>query len=306
MNESRPLGTVLTAMVTPMHADGSIDIDSAIALANHLLDHGSDGLVISGTTGEAPTTHAPEKLELTTALVEAVGHRGTIIAGAGSNDTAHAVMMAQQAQEAGAHGVLALVPYYSKPSQKGVVAHLSAIAGATDLPVMLYDIPGRTGIALTDGSLDELAEVSNIVANKDATGDVNAAKDRIARTGLAWYSGDDPLTLEFLRAGAAGVVSVSAHVAGERIAAMIAAHDSGDTAAADSLHEELLPVHDAIFNGPGASNAKAAMELLGVIPGRHMRLPLLPLDDDELAALASALRAAGVSITTEETRELPS
>ena len=298
MNDSRPLGTVLTAMVTPMHADGTLDIDSAIALANHLVDHGSDGLVISGTTGEAPTTHAPEKLELTTALVEAVGHRATLIAGAGSNDTAHAVMMAQQAQEAGADGVLALVPYYSKPSQKGVVAHLSAIAGATDLPVMLYDIPGRTGIALADGSLDELAEVSNIVANKDATGDVNAAKDRFARTGLAWYSGDDPLTLEFLRAGAAGVVSVSAHVAGERIAAMIAAHDAGDTATADSIHEELLPVHDAIFNGPGASNAKAAMELLGVIPGRHMRLPLLPLDEDELAALASALRAAGVSITT--------
>lgn len=297
MSESRPLGTVLTAMVTPMHADGTLDIDSAIALANHLLDHGSDGLVISGTTGEAPTTHAPEKLELTTALVEAVGHRATLIAGAGSNDTAHAVMMAEQATEAGVDGVLALVPYYSKPSQKGVVAHLNAIAGATDLPVMLYDIPGRTGIALTDGSLDELAEVSNIVANKDATGDVNAAKDRIARTGLAWYSGDDPLTLEFLRAGAAGVVSVSAHVAGERIAAMIAAHDAGDTAAADSIHEDLLPVHDAIFNGPGASNAKAAMELLGVIPGRHMRLPLLPLEDDELAALASALSAAGVSIT---------
>ncbi|GIG54245.1 4-hydroxy-tetrahydrodipicolinate synthase [Demequina activiva] len=298
MSESRPLGTVLTAMVTPMHADGSIDVDSAIALANHLLDHGSDGLVISGTTGEAPTTHAPEKLELTAALVDAVGHRATLIAGAGSNDTAHAVMMAQQAQEAGVDAVLALVPYYSKPSQKGVVAHLSAIAGATDLPVMLYDIPGRTGIALTDGSLDELAEVSNIVANKDATGDVGAAKDRIARTGLDWYSGDDPLTLEFLRAGAAGVVSVSAHVAGTRIAAMIAAHHAGDTARADSLHEELLPVHDAIFNGPGASNAKAAMELLGVIPGRHMRLPLLPLDDDELAALASALRAAGVPITT--------
>ena len=141
MNDPRPLGTVLTAMVTPMHADGTIDIDSTIVLANHLLDHGSDGLVISGTTGEAPTTHAPEKLELTRALVEAVGHRATLIAGAGSNDTAHAVMMAQQATEAGVDGVLALVPYYSKPSQKGIVAHLSAIAGATELPGMLYDIP---------------------------------------------------------------------------------------------------------------------------------------------------------------------
>ena len=298
MNSSRPFGTVLTAMVTPMHSDGSIDIDSAITLANYLLDHGSDGLVVHGTTGEAPTTHAPEKLEFTTALVEAVGHRGTIVAGAGSNDTAHAVMMAEHAEQAGADGVLALVPYYSKPSQKGIVAHLSAIASASSLPVMLYDIPGRTGVALTDESFDALAEVSTILANKDATGNPPAAKDRIARTGLAWYSGDDPLTLELLREGAVGVVTVSGHVAGERIAAMVAAHDAGDTALADQLHEELLPVHDAIFNGPGAANAKAAMELLGVIPSRHMRLPLLPLDDDEVLDLASALRAAGVSITT--------
>lgn len=296
MTTPRPFGTVLTAMVTPMHADGSLDIEGAITLAKHLIDHGSDGLVISGTTGEAPTTHAPEKAELTAALVEAVGGRATLIAGAGSNDTAHAVMMAEQAAEAGVDGVLALVPYYSKPSQKGIVAHLSAIAGASDLPVMLYDIPGRTGVALTDESFDSLAEIDTIVANKDATGDVAAAKDRIARTGLAWYSGDDPLTLEFLRAGAVGVVSVSAHVAGQRIAAMIAAHDAGDTALADRLHEELVPVHDAIFTGPGAANAKAAMQLLGVIPGRHMRLPLLPLDDDEYASLASALRAGGVTI----------
>lgn len=298
MNSSRPFGTVLTAMVTPMHEDGSIDIDSAIALAHYLIDHGSDGLVVSGTTGEAPTTHAPEKLELTTALVEAVGDRATIVAGAGSNDTAHAVMMAEHAEQAGADGVLALVPYYSKPSQKGVVAHLSAIAASSSLPVMLYDIPGRTGVALTDESYDALAEVATIVASKDATGDVATAKDRIARTGLAWYSGDDPLTLEFLRAGAAGVVTVSGHVVGARVAAMIAAHDAGDAGLADSIHEELLPVHEAIFNGPGAANAKAAMELLGVIPGRHMRLPLLPLDDDEVAVLASALRAAGVPITT--------
>ncbi|WP_084076773.1 4-hydroxy-tetrahydrodipicolinate synthase [Demequina sp. NBRC 110057] len=296
MTAQRPFGTVLTAMVTPMHADGTLDIDGAVNVAKYLVDHGSDGLVISGTTGEAPTTHAPEKAELTAALVEAVGDRATLIAGAGSNDTAHAVMMAEQAAEAGVDGVLALVPYYSKPSQKGIVAHLSAIAGATELPVMLYDIPGRTGVALSDESFDSLAQIETIVANKDAAGDVAAAKDRIARTGLAWYSGDDPLTLEFLRAGAAGVVSVSAHAAGERIAAMIAAHDAGDTATADRLHEELLPVHDAIFSGPGAANAKAAMQLLGVIPGRHMRLPLLPLDDEEYTSLASALRAAGVPI----------
>lgn len=296
MTTARPFGTVLTAMATPMHADGEIDFDACGRLAKYLVAHGSDGLVLSGTTGEAPTTHAPEKVELIHAVRDAVGPDVTILTGAGSNDTAHAIRMAEQGAEAGVDGILALVPYYSKPSQKGIVAHLSAIAGASDLPVMLYDIPGRTGVALTDESFDALAEVTTIAANKDATGAVEAAKDRIARTGLAWYSGDDPLTLDLLRAGAVGVVSVSAHVAGERIAAMIAAHDAGDTARAEALHEELLPVHDAIFNGPGAVNAKAAMQLLGVIPGRHSRLPLLPLDDEELAALAAALRAGGVPI----------
>ncbi|WP_371328277.1 4-hydroxy-tetrahydrodipicolinate synthase [Demequina sp. NBRC 110056] len=296
MTISRPFGTVLTAMVTPMHEDGEIDFEASAALARHLVAHGSDGLVLSGTTGEAPTTHAPEKVDLIHAVREAVGPDVTIITGAGSNDTAHAIRMAEQGAEAGVDGILGLVPYYSKPSQKGIVAHLSAIAAASDLPVMLYDIPGRTGVALTDESFDALAELDTIVANKDATGGVEQAKDRIARTGLAWYSGDDPLTLDFLRAGAVGVVSVSAHVAGERIAAMIAAHDAGDTASAEALHDGMLPVHDAIFNGPGAANAKAAMQLLGVIPGRHMRLPLLPLDDDEYASLASALSAAEVAL----------
>ncbi|WP_371327676.1 4-hydroxy-tetrahydrodipicolinate synthase [Demequina sp. NBRC 110053] len=296
MTTSPPFGTVLTAMVTPMHADGELDLEACAQLAKHLVAHGSDGLVLSGTTGEAPTTHAPEKVALIQAVREAVGPDVTLITGAGSNDTAHAIRMAEQGAEAGVDGILALVPYYSKPSQKGIVAHLTAIAAASDLPVMLYDIPGRTGIALTDDSYDALAAVETIVANKDATGAVEPAKDRIARTGLAWYSGDDPLTLDFLRAGAVGVVSVTAHVAGERIAAMIAAHGAGDTARAEALHDELMPVHDAIFNGPGAANAKAAMQLLGVIPGRHSRLPLLPLDDEELAALAAALRAGGVPV----------
>ncbi|MFV0633202.1 4-hydroxy-tetrahydrodipicolinate synthase [Demequina sp.] len=296
MTISRPFGTVLTAMVTPLHDDGAIDLDSAAALAKYLVAHGSDGLVLSGTTGEAPTTHVPEKIDLIHAVRDAVGSDVTILTGAGSNDTAHAVRMAEQGAEAGVDGILALVPYYSKPSQKGIVAHLSAIAAASAVPVMLYDIPGRTGVALADDSLDALAELDTVVANKDATGAVEPAKDRIARTGLAWYSGDDPLTLDFLRAGASGVVSVSAHVAGERIAAMIAAHDAGDTARAEALHQELLPVHTAIFNGPGAANAKAAMQLLGVIPSRHMRLPLLALDDEEFASLADALSAAGVAL----------
>lgn len=281
-------------MVTPMHDNGDIDFDGAQRLARFLIERGNDGLVLSGTTGEAPTTHAPEKVDLIRAVREAVGPDVPILSGAGSNDTAHAVRMAEQAAEAGADAVLALVPYYSKPQQRGIVAHLTAIHDASQLPVMLYDIPGRTGVALTDDSYDELAALERVIANKDATGNVEAAKDRITRTGLAWYSGDDPLTLAFLREGASGVVSVSSHVVGREISAMIAAFDAGDTAEAERLHEALLPVHDAMFNGPGAVNAKSAMHLLGVIDSRAMRLPIVPATDEEYDTLRAALTAAGV------------
>ncbi|WP_062527700.1 4-hydroxy-tetrahydrodipicolinate synthase [Demequina rhizosphaerae] len=293
-SSSRPFGTVLTAMVTPMHEGGALDLESAQELARYLVAHGSDGLVLSGTTGEAPTTHAPEKVDLLAAVREAVGPDVTILTGAGSNDTAHAVRMAEQGEEAGADGILALTPYYSKPSQPGVVAHFRAILGATGLPAMLYDIPGRTALAISDESYDELAAHPRVVAVKDATGGVDAAKERIERTGLSWYSGDDPLTLDFLRAGAVGVVSVSSHVVGREIAAMIAAHDAGDTAEAERLHESLLPVHQAVFSGPGATNAKSAMHWLGVIPSRAMRLPLLPNTPAEHDALIARLEAAGL------------
>ncbi len=290
----RPFGALLCAMVTPMHEDGSLDLDAAANLARFLVDRGHDGLVLSGTTGEAPTTHAPEKVELIHAVRAAVGADVKILSGAGSNDTAHAVRMAEQAAEAGVDGILALVPYYSKPSQPGIVAHLTAIHDASDKPVMLYDIPGRTGVALTDESFDQLATRDNIVANKDATGNPAAAKDRIARTGLAWYSGDDPLNLELLRQGAVGTVSVSSHVASREIKAMIQAHDAGDVAEAESIHERLMPVHDAIFNGPGATNAKAAMQIMGVIPSRAMRLPLLPANPEEYSHLEAVLSSAGL------------
>ncbi len=294
---ARPFGTVLTAMVTPMFDDGEIDFDAVKRLAAHLVAHGSDGLVLSGTTGEAPTTHAPEKVDLILAVREAVGPGVAIITGAGSNDTAHAVRMAEQGAEAGADGILALVPYYSRPSQPGIVAHLTAIAGASGAPVMVYDIPGRTGVALSDASYDALAEVPTIVAVKDATGDVAAAAERIGRTGLVWYSGDDPLTLDFLRVGAVGVVSVISHVAGERIAAMIAAHDAGDSAAADALNAECAPINAAIMGaGLGAVMAKAAVQALGLIGSRAMRLPHLSATEAEYAALTQALRAAGYDV----------
>lgn len=290
----RPFGTVLTAMVTPMHEGGALDLESAQALARYLVANGSDGLVLSGTTGEAPTTHAPEKADLIHAVREAVGPGVRILTGAGSNDTAHAVRMAEQGEEAGADGILALTPYYSRPTQAGVVAHFRAILGATGLPAMLYDIPGRTCLGISDESYDQLASHPRVLAVKDATGDVSRAVERIERTGLAWYSGDDPLTLDFLRAGAVGVVSVSAHVVGPQIAAMVAAHDRGDDAEADGIHAALLPVHGAIFAGPGATNAKSAAHWRGVIPSRAMRLPLLPATPAEYQALVSGLTAAGL------------
>lgn len=294
MND-RPFGTVLTAMVTPMHEGGAIDLASSQKLAKYLVSRGCDGLVLSGTTGEAPTTHSPEKVDLLRAVREAVGPDITILTGAGSNDTAHAVRMAEQGEENGADGILALTPYYSKPTQAGVVAHFRAILGATGLPVMIYDIPGRTALAVSDWALDELAAHPRVVAVKDATGTVANAKERIERTGLAWYSGDDPLTLDFLRAGAVGVVSVSSHIASREIAAMVAAFDAGDIAEAERIHEALLPVHAAVFNGPGATNAKSAMYWAGVIPSRAMRLPLLPASDAEYGALTAALEAAGMT-----------
>ncbi len=295
MNNAKPFGTVLTAMVTPMHEGGALDLKAAQNLATFLVSRGSDGLVLSGTTGEAPTTHAPEKVDLIRAVREAVGPDVTIITGAGSNDTAHAVRMAEQGAEAGADGILALTPYYSKPTQAGVVAHFRAILGATSLPAMLYDIPGRTSLAISDWAYDELAAHPRVVAVKDATGNVSKAKERIERTGLAWYSGDDPLTLDFLHAGAVGVVSVSSHIASREIAAMIAAFEAGDMETADRINEELAPVHAAIFNGPGAINAKSALHWAGVIDSRAMRLPLLPAADADYAQLVAALEAAGMT-----------
>ncbi|WNM23385.1 4-hydroxy-tetrahydrodipicolinate synthase [Demequina capsici] len=292
---ARPFGTVLTAMVTPLHEGGALDLEGAQKLARWLVSRGSDGLVLSGTTGEAPTTHAPEKVDLLKAVREAVGPDVMILTGAGSNDTAHAVRMAEQGEEAGADGILALTPYYSKPSQAGVVAHFRAILGATGLPAMIYDIPGRTSLAISDWAYDQLATHPRVVAVKDATGDVATGKARHERTGLAWYSGDDGLTLDFLRAGGVGTVSVIAHIAARETKAMIDAWTAGDESEAQRIHESLLPVVSAMFAIPGAVSAKAAVQWAGVIDSRAMRLPLLPATQAEYDTLTAALEAAGMT-----------
>ncbi len=294
-DSSRPFGTLLTAMVTPFHNDGSIDIDSAVSLAKKLVDQGNDGLVLNGTTGESPTTHAPEKFELIAAVVEAVGNDAYVVAGAGSNDTAHAVRMAKQAEEAGADGLLVVTPYYSRPSQRGVVAHIESIADSTELPVMLYDIPGRTGVRISTESYVKLAQHEKIVAVKDATGDVSTAAVNIVATDLVWYSGDDGLYLPFLSIGAVGLVSVVAHIAPKEFAAVGDLFHAGNHKDALAVAQKLQPLTDAIMSGgQGAVIVKAALKELGLIETAVLRAPQANPDETEIADIRSALVAHGL------------
>lgn len=289
----RPFGALLTAMVTPMTDDGSLDLDAAERLALHLVDSGHDGLVLNGTTGEAPTTSDREKADLVRAVVRAVGGRALVLAGAGSNDTRHAVAMARHAAEAGADGVLALTPYYSRPSQDGAVAHLTAVADATDLPVMLYDVPVRTGLRLSPDSLRRLAEHERIVAIKDATGDPATAFRLIPETGLAWYSGDEAVLLPFLSVGAVGLVSMAGHLVGDELGRVIAHAVGGEPGQARAVFRSVLPAVDLICGtGNGALRSKLALHLLGLIPSAAMRLPQLPADEQETEEVRAALAVA--------------
>ncbi|UFU04185.1 4-hydroxy-tetrahydrodipicolinate synthase [Ruania suaedae] len=292
---SRSFGSVSIAMVTPMRPDGTIDVGTARRLARHLVDSGADGLVLNGTTGESPTTHQPEKDEFVAAVVDEVGAEAMIIAGAGSNDTAHAVRIAEAAERTGAHGLLVVSPYYNRPSQEGVYRHLRAIVESTSLPAMLYDIPGRTGVAIGDEILDRLAEHPQIRAVKDATGNVAQGFDRMRRTGLEYYSGDDNLNLAWLVHGASGVVSVVGHVEAQRYSQMVGAVDSGDLYLARELSAQLAPVVEAIMGtGQGAVMAKAALQLQGHLPHRSVRSPLVEAHAAEMADLRTALTLHGL------------
>ena len=290
-----PFGRVLTAMVTPFAADGSVDLEATARVATHLADHGHDGVVVSGTTGEAPTTSVEEDGKILRAVLDAVGDRVSVVAGVGTNNTAHSVELAQQAFKIGAHGALLVTPYYNKPSQDGIAAHFEAVADATELPVMLYDIPGRTGVHVAEETFARVARHERIVAVKDAMGDLYRGVRIMQATGLAFYSGDDVLNLGWLTHGAAGVVSVVGHVAGDDYAAMVRAVESGDLAGALDVYRRLVPVVDAIMNrAPGAVMAKAALQLLGVLDNRSVRLPLVPAGDDLVDHLRSELITAGL------------
>jgi 4-hydroxy-tetrahydrodipicolinate synthase len=289
-----PFGRVLTAMVTPFTSDGDVDYKRAAELADRLVSQGNDGLVISGTTGEAPTTHRAEKSELLRAVVDAVGGRAHVVAGVGSNDTVHAIGMAQDAEKAGATGLLCVTPYYNKPPQAGVIAHTTAVAEATTLPVMLYDIPGRTGLALAESTIVQLAAHPQVVGLKDAKLDLESTSWVLRETDLAYYSGQDAVTLPMMAIGAVGVVGTSTHFVAQRTQDMISAFLAGRLDEARTLHEAMLPIYTGIFRTQGTILVKAALALLG-FPVGGVRLPLVEATPEEVAQLRADLTAAGVS-----------
>src|SRR4051812_46790811 len=295
--DGAPFGRLLTAMVTPMTRDGDVDYDGVQQLAVHLVDRGNDGLVISGTTGESPTTSDEEKERLLRAVVEAVGDRAHVVAGVGTNDTAHTIELARQAEKTGVSGTLVVTPYYSKPPQAGLVEHFTRVADATGLPTMLYDIPGRSGVPITTETMLRLAEHDRIVAVKDAKGDLYETTTVLAQTDLAYYSGEDALNLPLLAIGAVGVVSVVGHVCAAEYAAMVRAVDAGDLDEARRINSAVLPaVRGIMTKSGGAIMAKAALQLVGVITTRTTRPPLADASDAELQLLRADLADAGVAL----------
>ena len=291
-----PFGRMMTAMITPMAPDGAVNYDGAARLAAHLVDNmRNEGLVVNGTTGEAPTTTDEEKARLLRVVLDAVGNRAKVVAGVGTNITAHTIKLAREAQDAGAHGLHVVTPYYNKPAQDALAAHFKAVADSTDLPMVIYDIPGRAGAAVKTETLIQLAAHPKIIGVKDAKDDLGATSHVLAATGLVYYSGTDMLNLPLLSVGACGFISVVGHVVGDRLREMIEAFEAGRTADAVRLHKDLLPVYDGIFRNQGAVMSKAALDMLG-LPGGMVRQPLLPASDAERQRLREDLAAGGVKV----------
>ena len=282
-------------MVTPFKDDLSIDWAGIEKLAAHLISTGHDGIVVNGTTGEAPTTSDDEKIEIIKVVRNAVSGRAKVIAGAGNNETTHSVEQAEMAAKAGADGLLVVTPYYNKPPQAGIEAHFRAMADATDVPVMLYDIPGRTGMQIEPDTIVKLAAHPNIVALKDAKGDVASTSWVIKRCGIPVYSGDDILNLPLLSVGAVGFVSVCGHTVGADLRAMLDAWFSGNSEKALEIHQKLLPVYTGTFRTQGAILTKAALSMMG-LPGGKVRLPLVDATESQVSQLREDLRAGGVKV----------
>ena len=288
-----PFGRMITAMVTPFDKEGAIDWDGVATLANHLADHGHDAIAVNGTTGEAPTTKTSEKLEIIRVVKAAVGDRVKVLTGAGDNETSYTVDQAKRCAEVGADGLLIVTPYYNKPPQAGIEAHFKAVAAATDLPIMMYDIPGRTGVEIEQDTICRLAEVKNIVALKDAKGNPASTSWVIARTGLPVYSGDDILNLPLLSIGAVGFVSVCGHTVGNELREMLDAWFAGNATRALEIHQKLLPVFTGTFRTQGAILTKAALSMMG-LPGGYTRLPLVDATEAQIAQLRKDLQQGGV------------
>ena len=291
-----PFGRLITAMVTPFQKDGAIDWDGVAKIAEHLANTGHDAIAVNGTTGEAPTTKTSEKLEVIRVVKSTVGDRVKVLTGAGDNETAYTVDQAKRCAELGVDGLLIVAPYYNKPPQAGIEAHFKAVAAATDLPIMMYDIPGRTGVAIEEETICRLAEVKNIVALKDAKGNPASTSWVISRTGLPVYSGDDILNLPLLSVGAVGFVSVCGHTVGNQLKAMLDAWFAGDSVRALEIHQELLPVFTGTFRTQGAILTKAALNAMG-LPGGFTRLPLVDATEAQIAQLREDLRQGGVTLT---------
>ena len=295
MSIPTPFGRLLTAMITPFKDDLSIDWAGVEKLAAHLASTGHDGIVVHGTTGEAPTTSDDEKVEIIKVVKKATGGKLKIVAGAGNNETSHSIEQAEMAAAAGADGLLVVTPYYNKPPQAGIEAHFRAIADSTELPVMMYDIPGRTGMAIEPDTICRLAEHKKIVALKDAKGDVASTSWVIKRSGIPVYSGDDILNLPLLSVGAVGFVSVCGHTVGGRLRELLDSWIAGDTRRALAIHQELLPVYTGTFRTQGAILTKAAMKLMG-LPGGRVRLPLVDATEAQISQLREDLKQGGVKL----------
>jgi 4-hydroxy-tetrahydrodipicolinate synthase len=288
-------GAVVTAMVTPFRQDHSLDLDGAQRLASHLLDHGTDSIVVAGSTGESPTLSHREKLDLFRAVIDAAAGEGKVVCGTGTYNTAETIELSREAQELGADGLLVVTPYYSKPPQRGLLEHFTRVATAVDLPVVAYNIPGRTGTRIEHDTLLQMAEVPNIVAVKDSTGDFQAISKLISEAPADFevYSGDDWATFGYLCLGGVGVVSVAAHVVGDRIHHLTDLVLSGDIPAARKVHEELSPLFNALFITTNPIPVKTALDVLG-LPAGPPRLPLVPATRDERARIEKALSDAGL------------
>ena len=296
MSIKPPFGRLITAMVTPFDKDGAIDWDGVAKLAQHLVDTGHDGIAVNGTTGEAPTTKSSEKLEIIKVVKSVVGEKIIVLSGAGDNETSYTVEQAKRSEDAGADGLLVVTPYYNKPPQAGIEAHFRAVAAATNLPIMMYDIPGRTGVEIESDTIVKLFDtVENIVALKDAKGNIAATSWVIKRCGVPVYSGDDILNLPFLSVGAVGFVSVCGHTVGKQLKAMLDAWFAGNADRALEIHQELLPVFTGTFRTQGAILTKAAMSLMG-LPGGTTRLPLVDATEAQIAQLRIDLTAGGVTL----------